>query len=119
MRNPKLTLNECVIDNSYDAGIIALNSSISATNCLVSNCGKNVALVKGGDYSFTHCTIASYSNNFIQHKDPVLLVSNTDGTNTGTFDCSISQLYLLGEGGEVDDEVVVIKSSSDSVTFDL
>src|SRR6185295_3616035 len=38
---PKLVLNECVIDNSYDAGIIALNSSITATNCLVSNCGKN------------------------------------------------------------------------------
>ncbi|MGZ8549890.1 MAG: hypothetical protein ACXWV2_04475, partial [Chitinophagaceae bacterium] len=38
--NPKLTLNECVIDNSYDAGIIALNSSIRATNCLISNCGR-------------------------------------------------------------------------------
>ncbi|MEI9910051.1 MAG: hypothetical protein WDO71_10460 [Bacteroidota bacterium] len=37
--NPKVTLNECVIDNSYDAGIIASNSSITATNCLISNCG--------------------------------------------------------------------------------
>ena len=26
--NPKVTLNECVIDNSYDAGIIAINSSL-------------------------------------------------------------------------------------------
>ena len=93
---PKLTLNECVIDNSYDAGIIALNSSITATNCLVSNCGKNVALVKGGDYSFTHCTIASYSNNFIQHKDPVLLGQQYRRNNYRPIDRFISQLHFLG-----------------------
>ena len=44
--NPKITLNECIIDNAYDAGIIALNSSIRARNCLVSNCGKNLVFVK-------------------------------------------------------------------------
>ncbi len=115
---PKLTLNECVIDNSYDAGIIALNSSVSATNCLVSNCGKNVALVKGGDYSFTHCTIASYSNNFIQHKDPVLFVSNSDGTNTAPLTALFRNCIFWGEGGDVDDEVQVSKGSSDNVTFE-
>jgi len=47
--NPKLILNECIVDNAYDAGIIAINSSIRARNCLVSNCGKNVILAKGGD----------------------------------------------------------------------
>jgi hypothetical protein len=107
-----------VIDNSYDAGIIALNSSINATNCLVSNCGKNVALVKGGDYTFTHCTIVSYSNNFIQHKDPVLLVSNTDGTNTAALTALFRNCIFWGEGGEVEDEVLVIKSSTDYVNFD-
>ena len=50
--NPKVTLNECIIDNAYDAGIITNNSSVYATNCLISNCGKNLALVKGGDYQF-------------------------------------------------------------------
>ena len=50
--NPKLTLNECVIDNSYDYGIVASNSSITARNCLISNCGKNIALIKGGTYTF-------------------------------------------------------------------
>ena len=116
--NPKLTLNECVIDNSYDAGIIALNSSITATNCLVSNCGKNVALAKGGDYSFTHCTIASYSNNYIQHKDPVLYVSNSDGTNTAPLTALFRNCIFWGEGGEVEDEVEVSKASSDDVNFD-
>src|SRR6516164_1078560 len=36
--NPKLTLNECIVDNIYDAGILALGSSIQANNCLISNC---------------------------------------------------------------------------------
>ena len=62
--NPKVALNECIIDNAYDAGIVTLNSSVYATNCLVSNCGKNLYLLMGGDYQFVHCTVASYSNNY-------------------------------------------------------
>ncbi|MGZ8542146.1 MAG: hypothetical protein ACXWV6_15955, partial [Chitinophagaceae bacterium] len=85
LSGPKVTLNQCVIDNSYDAGIIALNSSIRATNCLISNCGRNIAIGRGGDYEFTHCTVVSYSNNFIEHKAPVLSVSNTDGTNIASL----------------------------------
>ena len=115
---PKLTLNECVIDNSYDAGIIALNSSITATNCMVSNCGKNVALARGGEYTFSHCTVASYSNNYIQHKDPVLLVSNTDGTNTASLTALFRNCIFWGEGGDVEDEVIVVKGSTDFVSFD-
>ena len=74
--NPKLTLNECIIDNAYDYGIVSINSSIVARNCLVSNCGKNIALAKGGNYQFTHCTVVSFSNSYMLHRDPVLYVSN-------------------------------------------
>ncbi len=45
--NPKLFLSETVIDNAYDIGIIGVNTSITAQNLLVSNCGKNVVLLKG------------------------------------------------------------------------
>ncbi|MCW3109197.1 MAG: hypothetical protein JWQ09_3703, partial [Segetibacter sp.] len=40
--SPKIILNQCIIDNIYDAGIISLASSITATNCLISNCGSNI-----------------------------------------------------------------------------
>jgi len=116
--NPKLRLNECVIDNAYDAGIIALNSNIEATNCLISNCGKNIAIVRGGSYSFTHCTVASYSNNYVQHKEPVLTVSNTDGTNTASLNALFRNCIFWGENDLVEDEVVVVKSASDIVNFD-
>jgi len=116
---PKLILNECVIDNSYDAGIIALNSSIRATNCLISNCGKNIALGKGGDYQFTHCTVVSYSNNFIQHKDPVLTLSDVDGTSTAQLDALFRNCIFWGENDLVENEVFVEKKGSMGlVTFD-
>jgi hypothetical protein len=122
--NPKLTLNECVIDNAYDAGIISLNSSIRARNCLVSNCGKNVLLAKGGDYQFTHCTVASYANNFIEHRDPVLFVSNYITVNNSPVTANLTALFrnciFWGENGLVDNEVVVSKSGATTfnVNFD-
>ncbi len=122
--NPKLTLNECVIDNAYDAGIISLNSSIRARNCLVSNCGKNILLAKGGDYQFTHCTVVTYANSFIEHRDPVLFVSNYININNSPVTANLNALFrnciFWGENGLVNDEVIVSKSGSTTfnVNFD-
>ncbi len=122
--NPKVALNECIIDNAYDAGIVTLNSSVYATNCLVSNCGKNLYLLMGGDYQFVHCTVASYSNNYILHTNPVLLVSNyitvDNVAQTAPLTALFQNCIFWGENGTVDDEVVVAKDngSSLSVNFD-
>jgi hypothetical protein len=121
---PKVTLNECIIDNAYDAGVITLNSSVYATNCLITNCGKNLYLLKGGDYQFIHCTVASYSNNFILHKDPVLFVTNYVNINgvpqTASLKASFENCIFWGEGGLLDDsdEVKVVFSGANPlVTF--
>lgn len=122
--NPKVTLNECIIDNAYDAGIITNNSSVSATNCLISNCGKNLALVRGGDYQFVHCTVASYSNDYILHKDPVLLATNYINVNNVPQAAPLNALFqnciFWGEGGLVEDEVVIAKDpgATLAVSFD-
>jgi hypothetical protein len=122
--NPKLILNESVIDNAYDAGIISLNSSIRARNCLISNCGKNILLAKGGDYQFTHCTAATWGNPYIEHKNPVLLVSNFITVNNNPVTANLNAVFrnciFWGENGLVDNEVVVLKSGSTAfnVNFD-
>ncbi len=118
--NPKVTLQECVIDNAFDAGIIAVNSSITARNCLVSNCGKNILLVKGGNYQFTHCTVVTYANRFIDHKDPVLTVTNFANNATADLNASFINCIFWGENGLATDEVVVLKTGSTvfNVTFD-
>jgi len=114
--NPKVKLNQCIIDNIYDAGIFGLQSSITANNCLVSNCGKNVILAQGGIYAFEHCTIASYTNNYIVHKDPVTLITNfikQDNTYlTADLNANFRNCIFWGDGGSVDDEVVVSKQGN-------
>lgn len=116
----KLVLQECVVDNAYDYGVLALQSSIDARNCLISNCGKNLALVRGGRYNFTHCTVASYSNNYVQHKDPVLILSNYDATGAQPLLAGFRNCIFWGEGGLVDTELLVLRSPSQgfSVTVD-
>lgn len=118
--NPKLVLNECIIDNAFDAGIVSLNSSIRARNCLVSNCGKNLLLAKGGNYQFTHCTVVTYANRYIEHKDPVLTLSNFANNVTTDLSASFRNCIFWGENGLVNDEVVVFKTGANpfAVSFD-
>jgi hypothetical protein len=114
--NPKVTLSECIIDNCYDAGILGVQSSIKAQNCLVSNCGQNVLLAYGGQYNFSHCTVASYSNSFILHKEPVLRVTNyiKDGNNilTANLNASFTNCIFWGENGIAEDEVITDKQGT-------
>jgi hypothetical protein len=120
---PKVMLNQCIIDNSYDAGILGTQGSIQAVNCLISNCGKNIELGYGGNYQFTHCTVTSYSNNFISHVQPVLSLSNyiLVGTTPVAADlhAGFTNCIFWGDNGNVDDEVVVSQQGNSvfSVNF--
>lgn len=117
----KLTLNETIIDNAYDAGLLGINTSINARNLLVSNCGKNILLAQGGNYNFTHCTAASFSSSFIQHKNPVLLLTNYLNGSANDLNAVFRNCIFWAEAnGMVNDEVVVLKqgASAFNVLFD-
>jgi hypothetical protein len=113
--NPKLILNQCFINNSFAEGILGIQSSIKAINCLVTNCGQNIVIGLGGDYQFEFCTVASYSNNLIYHQQPVLTVSNagTDGTQvlTSGLNASFVNCIFWGSDG-VPDEALILKQGS-------
>ncbi|HVK98123.1 MAG TPA: choice-of-anchor Q domain-containing protein, partial [Flavisolibacter sp.] len=107
----KLTLNESIIENAYDVGLGAINSSITARNLLISNCGQNVALTGGGTYNFTHCTIASFSNTYVPHKKPVLYLSDFYNQNGAPIVRNLNAIFtnciFWGEAnGFVDNEVL-------------
>ena len=114
--NPKVLMNECVVDNCYDAGLISAASSISANNCLFSNNGKNMVLVQGGKYDFTHCTSAAYSTSFIVHKDPVLLITDYIKNGTvilsGNLTAHFTNCIFWGENGSVENEIVTGKQGT-------
>lgn len=118
--NPKLRLNETIIDNAYDAGLVGINSNIEAQNCLISNCGRNIFLAGGGNYRFMHCTAVTYSNRYIDHKDPVCTISNTIDNNSADLNASFQNCIFWGENGLVNDEVLVLKAGNTAfnVNFD-
>jgi hypothetical protein len=113
----QLTLNETIIDNAYDVGLFGISADISAQNVLVSNCGKNIVLVRGGAYNFTHCTVAAYSNDYIQHKEPLLIVSDylKQNNTITTADLTASFrncIFWADSTGLVKSEIVVDKKGS-------
>jgi hypothetical protein len=114
----KVALQQCIVNNSYDAGILGLDGSIQAVNCLISNCGQNLVLGGGGYYNFSQCTAASFSNTYIAHTQPVLAVSDEiiDGTAifTGAVQANFVNCIFWGNYGNVPDEVVVSQQTSNS-----
>ncbi|HWB94172.1 MAG TPA: choice-of-anchor Q domain-containing protein [Puia sp.] len=113
---PKVLLEQCIIENSYDAGILGIQGSLQANNCLISNCGKNIELGGGGYYQFLHCTAASYSNLYLTHIQPVLSIADViqAGNNvvTGNLQASFGNCIFWGGNGSVDDEVVVSRQGA-------
>jgi len=109
---PVLRLEQCEIDNAFDAGLIGVNTSIVAENCLISNCGQNAVLIGGGNYQFTHCTMASYANRYIDHKKPVLTLTNFSGNSTHPLQAQFTNCIFWGEGGTITDEVLLAKNSA-------
>jgi hypothetical protein len=78
--NPGLTkvrLNNVKIEHVSYAGIYAVAAEITATNTLVADCGNAcVALLVGGNYEFTHCTLANYWGTVSNRKAPALYMTN-------------------------------------------
>ena len=110
---PKVILNQCIINNIFDAGILSVFSSINATNCLLSNCGDNININAGGTYQFTNCTVASYSDLYIEHTIPVLQINNVDSANQSyDLNASFTNCIFYGDDGSVNDEISISKQGS-------
>ncbi|HEY5371383.1 MAG TPA: hypothetical protein VIJ75_20565 [Hanamia sp.] len=121
--NPKVSISQCVLNNIYDAGILAINTTLYSDNSLISNCGSNIQIEYGGDYRFISCTVASYGS-YIIHKNPVLQISNSFIQGGSSLTAPLSGFFqnciFWGDGGTVDDEISIDKEGSDpfAVTFD-
>jgi hypothetical protein len=112
---PKVLLEQCIIENSYDAGILGAQGSLEANNCLISNCGKNIEL-GGGYYVFSQCTDAAYSNLYLAHSQPALAVTDASEQGavvvTGNLQASFNNCIFWGGQGIVTNEVVVSQQGS-------
>jgi hypothetical protein len=113
---PKVLLEQCIIDDSYDAGILGVQGSLQANNCLISNCGKNIELGGGGYYIFSQCTAAAYSNLYMSHTQPVLSVADViqQGSTlvTGNMQASFENCIFWGGSGNVTNEAAISHQSN-------
>ncbi|RYY13218.1 MAG: hypothetical protein EOO04_32280, partial [Chitinophagaceae bacterium] len=120
---PKLVLNETIIQNCFDAGLIALRTNIRSRNTLIANCGKNLIVAFGGDYEFTHLTNVAYSNRYLAHKDPVLSITNVFENAGAIFTADLKASFVnsifWGDDGLVKDEVVVRKEGNSPFTLNF
>lgn len=121
--NPKLVLQQCIIDNAFNAGIFCSNTSMQANNTLISNCANNISIELGGVYSFTHCTAASYSTNFLLHKTPVLSVANfavqSGNPASNNLQAIFTNCIFWGDNGFIENEILVYKQGSNPFNVTL
>jgi len=78
-----LDLENVQIYNSSNFGIMATNATINAFNVVINNAGQSsLACTIGGNYNFTHSTIANHWNR--GHRSlPALILDNTYQTSEG------------------------------------
>lgn len=108
---PELYIDHTNIHDCQNNGLVALNSKITATNCLIYNIGlSNAALLLGGDYNFRYCTLANYSSSYLTHQTPSLGIADyfaftqVDVLQDDLTRCDFTNCIIYGsipEGNEV------------------
>ncbi len=121
---PIVNLHQSIIDNAQYAGIYCSNSRMYADNSLISNCGQGLIIEKGGDYQLAHCTLVSYSTEYMFHNKPVVSFSNSVFENntliTAGLHALLQNCLIWGDGGIGNNEVELLKENASAfdVEFD-
>jgi hypothetical protein len=129
-----LILENSIIENMSEIGVLAFTSDLEMTNCLLDNTGKIVfAGFAGGNYTLQHNTIANYGFGFFKSQpsfvvsDQVILADksviqapvNLIFKNNIVWGSSQDEITLLHDGGQ--DFVItmsnnLLKTSNDFFT---
>lgn len=105
-----LTLDQVIIENMDNSGILAFSSDIVATNTLINNCRiYSVGNFIGGHYRYRHCTFASYNFDFFREDPGVVFSDNIVGDNDtvllGAMDVEMINSVLTGS---LDEELLIV-----------
>jgi len=118
--NPKLILQQCILDNAFKEGLLLVNTFAQINNSLISNCGNNVFISYGGNYSFTNCTVVAYNSKYITHKNEVLGITNFANTIGGVVTANLSATFrntiFWGDNSFVDNEIQIAKQGANPFT---
>jgi len=71
------TIKNTVIRNTTAAGLYSFGAKINGYNLIIGECGSaSLALLKGGNYNFYHCTLANFGNFSSSSSDPSVFLTN-------------------------------------------
>lgn len=115
----KLELTNSQITNMGENLFSAFNCHIEVSNTELTNAGGGVVILSGGNYQFTHCTLANYMT-LQRRTTPCLTMSNNNNDVgyplTATFDnCIIDGSFSAGSD-PLEGELYLL--ADNTVTFD-
>lgn len=80
----KVKVNNTVIQNCSNIGVLARGIDLEMTNCQISNTGSYSMLLQVGDFTLNHVTIANYYAQSVRN-DPAFLLTNYYSDNNYTW----------------------------------
>ncbi len=109
----KLKLFQCKVQNILGEGIKAVNTSLYAQNCLITNCGGNNLSLSAGNYDLIHCTFASYSTQILNHLQPIIWITDLENGRVVTTRATFTNCIIYGESGLFEDEIALQKTGNE------
>ncbi len=117
---PDLTVSNTTIRNISGAnpafvsagglpgGLVNVAGILTATNCLLTNCGEYAVLGLGGETTLNFCTVANYFSGQAQRQTPSVFFSNAISTSAGPatrvpLNVKVLNSIIWGNAGVVDE----------------
>ena len=104
-----LVIRNTIIENISQIGVAAFTSDLEMENTLIDNCARNaLGNFAGGNYTYRHCTIASFSFDFFRDESAVVfsdnLILEDNSVLTGDLVVNIDNCIIYGD---FDEEIVL------------
>lgn len=93
----KTTVNNTVIQNNYNFGVLGWAANLEMNNCQVSNNGQYSILMQIGDYKLNHVTVANYYSGTPARKTPAVMLSNYYKTTQVNAAGEYENVYMIGD----------------------
>lgn len=114
-------LNNTIIKNTYNSGILSRYSNIEATNCLIANNGSCSLQLEAGEYDFKHVTVGNFFSTTPARQNPALYLSNIPDLYQLPMETHASFVNCIVYGNLSSGEEVLVNENSQvpmSYTFE-